>query len=420
LSFCIFENNPNLKFMKKPLVFFFAVCSSFIGFSQQLSWTPIADFSNGPRYAPFSFMVGNDFYTGTGLSSLSPQVAADDLYKYDSINDSWVAEAVIPASLEIYGTSPFVINGKAYICDGQVGSGYNIGLWQYDPTGNSWAAMAPFPGIPGYTATSFSIGPYGFMGLSYSPYMNSFWRYNSLTNVWDTIPPFPGYERQSASSFVINGVAYVGLGNDQDVTGISFTDFYKYDTLSGNWSQVATFPGSSRRDCSSFVLNGKGYIIGGIDSTSTYINNEVWEYDPLADTWSQMDTFPQSIRVGSYASNGSNYAITGMGQKNDMTLSNKMWKTATVATSVSNVDQNPFKVWCSHNTVHLSIQQPLSDIAVFRLYDISGKEVSNNILAKGQTLFDFTFDQFASGMYIYNISNTENNISHNGKITLNN
>jgi hypothetical protein len=365
-------------------------------------------------------MIGNNFYTGSGTLSSSVQV--DDLYEYDSLSDSWLTKASIPGGVELAATSPFVINGKAYVCDGALpGSfNYNTTLWQYDPVADSWAAMDTFPGIPGYTATSFSIGPYGYMGLSYSPYFNTFYRYNSLTNVWDTIPPFPGEARQSASSFVINGVAYVGLGNNQNHNTINCTDFYRYDTLSGRWSAIATFPGRSRRDCASFVLNGKGYIVGGIDSTSTYINNETWEYDPDADQWTQLNAFPQSgVRVGSYASNGSTFAIVGMGENSAFTPTDSMWKTSVITTSVTNVDQNVFKVWHSGNTVHISTQQPLSDAATFSLYDVSGKKVSDNILPKGEASFNIALGQFVSGMYIYNISSEGvNKATHNGKIIL--
>ena len=389
------------------------------GYSQ-LTWTPIADFPQGGRYAAFSFMIGNNFYTGSGTSSTSVQV--DDLYEYDSLSNSWIAKASIPGGINLAAASPFVINGMAYVCDGALpGSfNYNSTLWQYDPVADSWTAMDTFPGVLGYTATSFAIGHYGFMGLSYSPYFNTFYRYNSQTNVWDTIAPFPGEARQSASSFVIGSTAYVGLGNNQNNNTISCTDFYRYDTLSGRWSAIAAFPGSSRRDCASFVLNGKGYIVGGIDSTTTYINNEIWEYDPDIDVWTQLDTFPQSgLRVGSYGSNGSTFAIAGMGEKTDLTFSDHLWKTSVFATSVTNIDQNVFKVWHFGNTVHISTQEPLSDAATFSLYDVSGKKVSETVLAKGQESFDVVLSQFASGIYIYNISSGGvNNATHNGKIVL--
>jgi N-acetylneuraminic acid mutarotase len=365
-------------------------------------------------------MIGNNFYTGSGALSSSVQV--DDLYEYDSLNNSWISKSPIPAGVELAATCPFVINGKVYLCDGALPGSYNYNttLWQYDPVADFWTAMDTFPGVPGYTGTSFSIGPYGFMGLTYSPYFNTFYRYNSQTNVWDTVAPFPGLARQSASSFVIGSTAYVCLGQDQNNISISYTDCYRYDTLSGRWSAIATFPGRSRRDCASFVLNGKGYIVGGIDSTSTYINNETWEYDPDMDQWTQLNAFPQSgVRVGSYASNGSTFAIVGMGENSAFTPTDSMWKTSVFATSVTNVDQNVFKVWHSNNTVHILIQQPLSDAAMFSLYDLSGKKVSDNILPKGQASFDIVLSEFASGMYIYNISSDGiNNATHNGKIVL--
>lgn len=409
--------------MKKYLLLFTIALFYTISYSQQLNWTPIADFPISGRYAPFSFMIGNDFYAGSGVNNLSSSVAIDDLYGYDSISDTWVSKAAIPGNVELYAASTFTLNdGNAYVVDGELPGSYNYSstLWQYNPTTDAWTAKAPFIGTTGYTGTSFSIGRYGFVGLTFSPYIKHFYRYDSQTDTWTQIADYPGTARQSASSFVVDGIAYVGLGNNQNDNSVGYTDFYKYDTIYGNWSPIATFPGRSRRDCASISLNGKGYIIGGIDSTSNIIYNDVWQYDPQLDAWTQLDSFAGSeIRVPAFGSNGASFAIVGMGEDASRGISNHLWKTTAINTSVTNVDQNPSRIWFNKNRVSIRFQEALSNADNFTLYDISGREISKTLLQKGESNFDISLSSISSGVYLYRVTSLQQGAEiKNGKIVV--
>jgi N-acetylneuraminic acid mutarotase len=402
--------------MKNILTLFILSVFSLLGFTQQLTWTSIGDFPQGGR-APQYFMIGSDIYVQGGLNSISSSVAVDDLYKYDLTSDSWTSLSPIPGGLDIYGADAFVINGMGYICDGQISGGfYNTALWQYNPSTDTWTSKATYPGTSGYSGIAFSIGQYGYRGLTYEPYTNTIYRYNSQTDVWDTIAPFPGVARQSASSFVINGVAYVGLGAVQPSTGsdVNYNDFYKYDPASGTWSQIDSFPGAGRFNANSFSLNGKGYVVGGTQQNSPSFN-DVWEYDPQANTWTQLDTFPIHCRSQVAVSNGTS-AIVGLGEDNTGNLTAHLWK-ADAITSITEVEQNTSRIWFYDNSIHVRFQKALSDIADLNLYDVSGKKVSSTILQKGQSSFDISIASVSDGIYLYSVSSQDIS-NNNGKLVV--
>ena len=392
--------------MKTYLLSLFATLSFMTASCQQFSWMPLADLPV-PKYAPYSFMIGNRFFIGTGIDTLSPNVALSDLLEYDFTNDAWLARTPIPSGLTMFGSSSFVINGKAYICNGSIipGSYNNNGaLWEYDPTGNSWVQKSSFIGSPAYTSSSFSIGPYGYLGLGYSPYTKVFYRYDSQADQWSQIDSLPGVARQSASAFVIDGVGYVGLGGVQSggSTFNNFTDFYKYDTATGHWSAIASFPGQARRDAAAFTFNNKGYVIGGVGTNPTDIFKDVWEYTPQTNSWLQKDSFGFAFRDGGVASNGS-MAIVGSGPNGNMHLSKQMWKTGFPA-AINEVKENPAQIWYSDGLVNINFEQPLFTAANFALYDVSGREILQVNPPKGEISSKVPVASLASGIYIYTLT----------------
>jgi len=85
--------------------------------------------------------------------------------------------------------------------------------------------------------------------------------------------------------------------------------------LVGDWQSRATFEGSGRSHCATFVIGNKGYVVGGTNGTSV-LRNEVYEYDHIANAWkSDLRPFPGIARqqaVG-FSLNGKGYVGTGWG-----------------------------------------------------------------------------------------------------------
>jgi N-acetylneuraminic acid mutarotase len=158
-------------------------------------------------------------------------------------------------------------------------------------------------------ATSFVIGDYAYVGLGH-PYivgdsmLSDFWKYDPNNNSWSGVAPMP-IGREQAVSFVIDGKAYVGTGfngNLYDSAREKYNDFYKYDPTNDTWSKIANFPGAARSEALSFVLNGKGYVLGGIgDDLWTYGYNDMYSYDPTSNTWNKEADFPVKNLYGASA-----------------------------------------------------------------------------------------------------------------------
>lgn len=189
----------------------------------------------------------------------------------------------------------FTINGKAYL-----GCGFNrsilptIDNYEFNPP-NTWTAknIPPFSAREG--AFSFSIGNYGYVG-SGSPdgsvtVLNDFWRYDPVNDSWFQMPDFPGNGRIAATTFVINGKAYV-------ISGVyynhSITDCWEFDPAgSGVWNAITSPPaGFTYGYGIGFSHGGYGYC--GIGGIATFANNDFWRYDPVLDHWDAMQSLPST------------------------------------------------------------------------------------------------------------------------------
>ena len=89
------------------------------------------------------------------------------------------------------------------------------------------------------------------------------------------------------------------------------------------WIRKADYPGTYLRETSSFELNGKIYICGGVDRRTWELSNEVWEYDPIIDAWVRKSDFPgEARRYGiSFSCGGKGYF--GMGEDFTNSINNK-------------------------------------------------------------------------------------------------
>ncbi len=121
-------------------------------------------------------------------SGLAGGTMYNDYYKYDPTNDSWTAIASM--SVSIFTTTQFVINNKGYVGTGsetypnQAGTNH---FWEYDPANNTWTAIPNMGGTIRLTAAAFSIGNIGYCGTgAYQDYtldLTEFWQYAPASDV---------------------------------------------------------------------------------------------------------------------------------------------------------------------------------------------------------------------------------------------
>ena len=166
---------------------------------------------------------------------------------------------------------------------------------------NVWSQVAPFAGGLRSGGVAFSLKDKGYYGLGKSSskgedkYYSDLWRYDPTTDEWSRLSDFPSTGLDMAISFVIDDVAYVSLGRyfDQSINGYN-TATYAYEVANDEWKKLAAFPGIGRTGSVSFVANGKGYVVGGYKEKDAY-TNEVWCFDPQNNSWSQKNNFPLAL-----------------------------------------------------------------------------------------------------------------------------
>ncbi|MEM9830589.1 MAG: kelch repeat-containing protein [Bacteroidota bacterium] len=159
--------------------------------------------------------------------------------------------------------------------------------------------------------------------------MNNFYKYESSTDQWSEIAVFPGNARSGATGFSVGGFGYVGLGKSSSF----HNDFWKYDPATDSWTQITSFPGEPRYGVVSFVIGGYAYVgtgtAGETGMPSEKMFNDFWRYDPSTDSWTQIASLetPGRAFAFSFASSTKGYVGTGFpGLQSGRDLYDDFWE----------------------------------------------------------------------------------------------
>lgn len=164
-------------------------------------------------------------------------------------------------------------------------------------TPNSWVQKLPFPAKGMREAVCFSIGEFGFVGITQT---REFWAYNSITNQWNRKANLPNGIGFQPTSFVIGDKGYVGFGSN-NVTGSNV--LWQYDIISDSWTQMASIPSNGKRAAFGFAIGHKAYVGGGF-----YDGDELWEYDSEQNNWLRKNDIPHLKR---FPNNSGDYFAIG-------------------------------------------------------------------------------------------------------------
>lgn len=257
---------------------------------------PPGTYDGQGRYYAVGFTIGGKGYIGTGND---PPVPLKDFHEYDPALNQWARKADQP--LARYQASAFVISNKAYVGLGRDdSSGYLSDFYEYDPATDTWTEIASFPGGGRASATSFSIGGKGYVGMGLGPRSyKDLWAYDPATDEWAQLADFPGTARGRAVGISVDEKGYVGLG-------FLYFDWWRYDPVLDSWTRLADSILEGKNlpwDITWFAMNGKIYILGGYSANC-------WEYDPALDKWQQRTSIPQTFGGGSSFSIGDKGYVT--------------------------------------------------------------------------------------------------------------
>ncbi len=135
------------------------------------------------------------------------------------------------------------------------------------------------------------------------------WLYNTDADTWTRMSDFPGLAVYGASSFVIDGKGYLVNGWDSTETGSGPNNLWQYDPATDSWANKAAFPGPTRYTSCCFSINHKGYIGLGFKPYT----NDFWEYNPATNAWTQKASFPGPARQAPVNFAIGNYGYVGLG-----------------------------------------------------------------------------------------------------------
>ena len=311
--------------MKKIITYLF---SGFLLLSTSLiaqnSWVPKSSFPSDGRNITASFVIGDKFYTGTGLN-VSGHL--DDFWEYNSTTDQWTQKANFPGGSRKAATG-FSIGSKGYICFGSNTPGYDgwtwyKDVWEYDPSADSWTRKNDFPGHERYMAVAFVIGNKAYVGNGYykynpwtnSDFYNDFWEYDPSTDNWTQKTNVPEEGRSGSLAMEIGGKGYIGFGYSYSDTRKK--DWWQYDATSDSWTRKADFPGESRVNAMGFSMNNKGYVGCGYSLNHYSFFSDFYVYIPVTDSWVQKTNFPGTPRYGGIGFSIGNKGYMGMGAESN-------------------------------------------------------------------------------------------------------
>ena len=137
---------------------------------------------------------------------------------------------------------------------------------------------------------------------------DDFYQYDPVSDQFTQLDDFPGGARSFAIGDTWNGKAYFGFGsNDTQLLG----DLWEFDPVTQAWTELATCPCTPRRHPALIAHNGKVFV--GLGGSITGDRNDWWIYDIPTDTWTEAAEFPSLRRHHPYQFAIDDYVYVGLG-----------------------------------------------------------------------------------------------------------
>ena len=278
-------------------------------------WTTRSDMPTG-RWELSTCVVDGKIYAIGGAGPVYQALRTVEVY--DPTTDTWTIKSEMPTARQALSTS--VVNGKIYAIGGGAAASaaytsveaFSV-VEEYDPATDTWATKSEMPTARLCHHASVVDGKIYVIGgsdASTPDDQSHVWTvevYDPATDTWIQQGVMPA-SRASGFSSVLDGKIYLigGYGGPQRVE--------EYDPATGTWTTKSEMP-SARRSLSTSALDGKIYAIGGyVPGVSGHPGVATVEvYDPATDSWATAPDMP-SARFAPRTSvvDGKIYVIGGM------------------------------------------------------------------------------------------------------------
>lgn len=279
------------------------------------NWVRRGDFDGVGRSEAVATVLDNKVYAGLGFDGTS---RLNDFWEYDATNDAWRKKKDFPGTPRNAAVA-FSAAGKVYVGLGYDGVNKLKDFWEYDPAADSWKQVADFGGLAKYGATAFTLKDKGYVVAGYDGNASKeMWQYDPVEDAWN-LKNGPGSKRYDAVAFVINDKAYLATGTNN---GTYNNDFWMYDPDTDIWTEKRKISNVNsdesydddynivRSGAVAFTMNGKGYVVTGINGS---YSSTTWEYDPATDLWADKTNFQGTSREGAigFSVNGRGFVALG-------------------------------------------------------------------------------------------------------------
>jgi len=280
------------------------------------AWTYVGDIPENVNGAEFSFVIAKKAYAGQGDLNYDDYFLSEYDSKnntWTAGKEDWSYSVTLGSDAVGFAIGEFGYAGTGSIHRAGAGSSAVNDLWQYNPKTNAWIQKRNTP-IPLSSTVGFSIGNKGYVGTGYTGYegtpdgeyyfnyilTNYFYEYDPQTDSWTKKASFPGKLRRSATGFSIGKQGYIGMGSapNSGVDQCIFQDLWGYNQETNKWKRKADFPGGARTGVVAFSIGNKGYMGAGFGKVDPVKqererHDDMWEFDPENNSWTLVEPFPE-------------------------------------------------------------------------------------------------------------------------------
>lgn len=385
--------------MKIFYIFLF-VNIHFFSFAQ--TWQQQSDFPGLERDDAVAVTVGNTAYYGIGFAV--GYVCMNDWWSFDKTN-GWQQKATFPGAPRQYAAAAAV--GKyVYVFGGIDQNVISLNdFWRYDTENDSWENLTSLPSIGRQGPAVIALHDKLLVGLGRNniTYFSDFWLYDPIADSFEVAASIPTAGRYYAVAQNVSGNAVVAHGWNQTQC---FNDVWRYDEILNQWIQMSDSPHDGCNYVASTTVQNRVIIGGGRDNSNNFLT-QFYEFDISTDTWSGLPDFPSVSRKGSsmFTLDEEVYLINGI--DTSYTRLNEVWKLTLddLVESPLMVHPNPVYEWI--NVYLPEGAQELCDSQIgFSLYDISGRLVMQEEMDFG-LWFSYDFSGLKSGMYVLKLEGCE-------------
>ena len=277
----------------------------------QARWTRLAPFPE-PDEELYGISVNGKLYV---LGGFGAGKARGAVFEYDPAADRWTKKK--PMARPVHHQAMVAYQGKIYLFGGFVapsaGGGWEPvdNAWEYDPTADTWKALAPLPMKRGSAVVAevggkmYLIGGATTVEGSKEPAINGNGParvlmtnevYDPASNTWQSRAPM-ALGRNHAFAGAVGGKIYVigGRVGHAFITVSSNTDIVEeYDPAANMWSGLKAKMPTPRSGGGWGTYNGRIYVAGGEVSTPELAGafRAVEFYEPATNTWNKLPPMP--------------------------------------------------------------------------------------------------------------------------------